>query len=217
MNIAVMTLTRDRLEYTQHCFETLERLAGCRYHHFVLDQGSTDGTQEWLRAKRYMAITLDENVGIHRGWNMILDKLPLGYDVVVTFDNDCEVLRRGTLFAAASVAATGRWIVSPRVEGLIHPPPVGDVVEVGSYKIGRFNALGGIFRAMPGPFAYNFRFDETAPIWGTDEATVGQAAALQGMGMGYLMDWNVNHYETTSGQRERYPSYFERKDQEYAA
>jgi GT2 family glycosyltransferase len=46
MNVAVLTLTRDRLPYTQHCFATLKENAGCDYDHIVLDQGSTDGTAE---------------------------------------------------------------------------------------------------------------------------------------------------------------------------
>ena len=45
MKFAVLTLTRDRLEYTQHCFETLRQNAGCDYDHYVLDQGSEDGTR----------------------------------------------------------------------------------------------------------------------------------------------------------------------------
>ena len=45
---AVLTLCRDRLAYTQHCFETLRDNAGCDFDHFVLDQGSMDGTDEWL-------------------------------------------------------------------------------------------------------------------------------------------------------------------------
>ncbi len=48
MRIAVLTLTRDRLDYTQHCFQTLQEFAGCDFDHYVLDQGSTDDTVDCL-------------------------------------------------------------------------------------------------------------------------------------------------------------------------
>jgi GT2 family glycosyltransferase len=68
VRIAVVTLTRDRLEYTKHCFETLRVNAGCDYDHFVLDQGSGDGTAEWLiRQDDLEVVPLAENVGICRG------------------------------------------------------------------------------------------------------------------------------------------------------
>jgi glycosyltransferase involved in cell wall biosynthesis len=54
MKIAIYTLTRDRLEYTQRSFAALDdqirnaRGLGARVHHLVIDNGSTDGTPQWL-------------------------------------------------------------------------------------------------------------------------------------------------------------------------
>jgi hypothetical protein len=76
--------------------------------------------------------------------------------------------------------------------------------------------MGGICRAAPAAFWKGFEFNEAMPIWGGDELQVGQQAAARGFGTGYLTAWHVNHFETTAGQRARYPAYFERKDQEYA-
>src|SRR5512134_1510981 len=106
MRVAVLTLTRDRLEYMQHCFASLRHNAGCDYDHFVLDQGSTDGTQRWLMNGVYAGLSLlHENIGISRGHNKLLDMIQVvgTYDVYVTFDNDCEVTMPGTLAAAARI------------------------------------------------------------------------------------------------------------------
>ena len=74
MNIAVLSLTRDRLPYTQHCFATLRENAGCEYDHYVLDQGSTDGTGDWLRDHMDIApVILMENIGINRALNLMLE------------------------------------------------------------------------------------------------------------------------------------------------
>jgi glycosyl transferase family 2 len=231
MDIAVLSLTRDRLAYTQHCFASLHKNAGCEFDHYVFDQGSTDGTREWL--EDYLVdVVLDEgsrkaniarcveNIGISRGNNKLLDwivELGVDYDVYVTFDNDCEVTMPGTLAVAAKVALEGRWIVSPVVRGLIHPPTPGPAVLVAGEPVGPFPALGGIFRVMPGEFARGFRFNEANPLWGGDEDNVGRTALAQGFGMGYLLNWHVNHYETSRGQWERYPTYQERKLQEIGA
>ncbi len=214
MKVAVLSLTRDRAEYTRHCFSTLYALAGIDFDHFVLDQASDDDTPDVLDSFGVDVIFGDENVGIHRGHNLLLDTVGSGYDVYVTFDNDCEVTMPGTLAAAAKIAKRGDWIVSPTVDGLNFPPQPGPSVAVDGEPVGPFGAIGGIFRCMPGWFADEFRFDETMPYWGGDEGTVGQAAQQRGVNMGYLLNWRVNHYETTRGQEARYPSYFSRKMQE---
>lgn len=217
MKVAVLSLTRDRLEYTQRSFASLRENAGCDYTHFVLDQGSDDDTDHWLEHYDAEVIWLKENVGIHRGMNLLLAHAGEGWDAYVTFDNDCEVTMPGTLATAARVAHEGNWIVSPTVRGLINTPAPGAVVEVAGEKIGSFYALGGIFRAMPGRFARDFRFNEQQPNWGGDENDVGKAAHERGYGMGYLLDWHVTHMDTTEGQWSRYPDYFERKTAEMIA
>src|SRR5690349_4481936 len=99
MKIAVLTLCRDRVEYTRTCFASLRANAGIDYDHFVLDQGSLDETWEYLSSiplkKR---IRLEENVGLCPGLNRLLEAgAAEGYDVVVRYDNDCEVPQPNTL------------------------------------------------------------------------------------------------------------------------
>ena len=215
MRVAVLSLCRDRLEYSRYCFTSLRENADIPFDHFVLDNGSQDGTPDWLLESGYFAgvILQRENIGISRGMNQLLEAaFEVGdYDVVATFDNDCEVTMPGTLAACAEVAARGEWVVSPRVEGLKYPPPYDAPVWYHGRRIAPFAQMGGIFRVMPGAFARSFRFNESNPLWGHDERDVGRACRKRGLGSGYLIDWHVNHYETTVGQEQRWPEYFRRK------
>src|SRR6187551_3209836 len=104
MRVAVLSLTRDRLEYTQHCFEKLREYAGCDFDHYILDQASTAVRQAGLWGKNSpepnfrWAQCVMENIGIHAGMNALIDRLHqresaggIEYDVIVKFDNDCEL------------------------------------------------------------------------------------------------------------------------------
>ena len=220
MRIAVLTLTRDRLAYTQHCFQTLQENAGCDYDHFVLDQASTDGTVDWLNEQDDLdVIFASENLGICPALNLLLEEScdPREYDVIVRFDNDCEVLQPDTLRVVSELAAKHHSVLSPRVLGLNNPPRIinagmrfGDL-DGRVYRIDETEILGGIFMAVPAMFftEIGFRYDDSNPVWGGDEAICAWWRA-QGGRCGYVPDFTVNHYLTTSGQHADIPAYFER-------
>lgn len=229
MRVAVLTLTRDRIAFTRHCFDRLRELAGCPFDHFVLDQGSTDETREWLDEQEYQGwldgvVYLPGNVGVSRGMNRLLDLAlsQAGYDVVVKFDNDCELTVDGTLAACAEVALAMNWIVSPHIQGLDSPPVVE--YEVGPadfwklrYRVGVPNIMGGIFMAAPASLYATYRHDDANPIWGMDDARIVDHWRALGNEVGYLLDYPANHYLTTQGQRETDPVYYARKEREFAA
>lgn len=211
-------MTRDRLPYTQHCFATLRSHAGCQFDWFVLDQGSTDGTVEWLDRQDDLGVTyLADNIGICRGLNHLLDTVcdPADYDVLVRFDNDCEVLTPNTLKTVCDVAVEHEAIVAPRVLGLNNPPASRCTVPLGEHLLDVTDILGGIFMAVPSVvFKRGFRYDERFPAWTGDEAVVPWWQQRGGVA-GYLHGFEVNHYLTTEGQKTNDPGYFKRKDREY--
>lgn len=212
MNVAVLTLTRDRMDYSRHCFRTLQELAGRDYDHFVLDQGSQDGTAEWLLGEDVTAVLLKQNIGICRGLNVLLDQLPRDYDVIVRFDNDCEVLQPDTLRIVSEVALAHEAIVAPRVLRLRYPPPVVSVTALDDYLLDETGILGGIFMAIPGSIfrEHGFRYDESMPPYTGDEAIVDWWRRRGGRA-GYLRGWSVNHYERVVEQEQHYPDYQQRK------
>lgn len=214
MRIAVLTLTRDRLAYTQHCFAKLAELAGCEYDHFVLDQASTDGTLEWLQSQYGRTWTVPENVGISSGMNLLLDMaLDVNdYDVVVKFDNDCELLTPNTLRdIAAVVHENPNLLLSPTIHGLRQPPATIMARQVDGHTIHFKNQIGGIFLAAPAALYADFRYAETNPTWGMDDVQVCRHWRSHGGWCGYLQGYDANHYETTAGQHARFPDYFAQK------
>lgn len=216
MRVAVLTLTRDRADYTRHCFNMLQENAGVPFDHYVLDQASDDETIDVLEEYDPEFVGFSTaNVGIHSGWNTLLDwSLEQDdYDVYVTFDNDCEMHQHGTLKAVCdAVHPDSGWIASPTVNGLQHPLAPADPELANGLRIGATPIVGGICRAIPGEFVRNgFRFNESQPLWGGDETWIAQQFPGR---VGWLLDWSVNHYKTTDGQQADKPDYFARKFQE---
>lgn len=210
--IAVLSLTRDRLNYTQHCFASLRENAGCEFDHYVLDQGSQDGTDLWLLGGRYRGLALlKKNIGCTRGWNHLLTLCdPKRYDAIVCFDNDCEVLTPDTLKVVAGLAAEHQQILAPRVLGLMYPPPTIAQFQLGEHTIDETTILGNIFMAIPAPLLHEFRWDERYAVWDGGES-ITQWWRDRGGRCGYVQGFEVNHYKTTLGQVEDIPWYFERR------
>lgn len=220
-SIAVLSVTRDRLAYTKHCFGVLKELAGCPYDHYVFDNGSKDGTQEWLHdnAGRFAwTILNDENIGVSRAMNALLEEAS-GYDVYVKFDNDLELTVGGTLKVAAQLVHDHpKWILSPKIEGLDSPPGTSQIIDLDGNRVGVLGQIGGIFMAVPGwVFNDGYRYDEGNPVWGMDDVTLGAWFKGKGGSLGYLMDMPANHYKTTRGQwaDEEQTAYYERKEREF--
>lgn len=219
MRIAVLTLTRDRLAYTQHCFEKLHQNAGCTFDHWVLDQGSQDETQEWLSvydaAAGVAVVRAEENLGIAAGMNYLLRAIDdeADYDVIVKFDNDCELTQPNTIRDVAQLAFEGGCILSPRILGLKQPPPVTRELRIGEEIIQDVPQIGGIFMAVPAWVYDDFRY--VGNEWGGgDDTELCAWFRRQGGTCGYVKRLEAWHYETTEGQEERYPAYFERKYRE---
>ena len=125
MRVAVLSLTMNRLGYTKHCFATLRANAGCDFDWFITDNGSQDGTVDWLLANTDATVTAyNENAGISPALNAMLDDIveAADYDVIVKVDNDCELLTPNTLRNVAELALTHDAILSPWIRGLRSTP-----------------------------------------------------------------------------------------------
>jgi GT2 family glycosyltransferase len=214
MRVAVLSLTRDRLAYTQHCFQALHDNAGCDFDHYVYDQGSGDGTVEWLR-DIYDPDTLvaaPDNIGISRGLNKLLAlTADVPYDVIVKFDNDCQPLTENVLRDCAQfVCDHPDWLISPRIEGLQGPPGTLEELDFPEGKVLRKGQIGGIFLAAHASVYETFRYDESNPVWGMDDVQISKHAP----NVGYLDAHVANHYLTTAGQWADMPDYWARKKAE---
>jgi len=221
MKVAIFSLTRDRLEYTQHCFATLRELAGHPYDHYVIDNGSEDGTQDWLedqagRHKLHHVEYLATNHGISVAWNIALDTISAGaYDLIINADNDCEVVTPSIVAHIVEVYESigpldREYVLSPRVEGINNQPHRTRVEGLGGHRLGLTGHVGGIFCVRPAALAH-YRYPEDLPLASGQDSHFSGWAHKQGAFVGYIEDLVVNHYETTNGQARRYPEYFLRK------
>ena len=226
VRIVVYTLTRDRLELTRRCLPLLHEKAGHRFAHVVLDNGSTDGTVEWLRSKYTMFSNIVyemENVGIARACNhlkeIVLSHSP---DLVIKMDNDCEVLSDEILKSISMLYEhmvdsrpftkfRSLPVLSPHVSGCRTRVKRIGAVETGGFRIGWTQIVGGLFHVVPVAVYKEYCHDETLPkAWGND-GHFCKWLRERGTAIGYIEDLHVAHYLTTDGQERMFPEYFERK------
>lgn len=120
MKICVYTMCRDRLPYTQRMLEQLPN-CGVEYDHVILDNGSTDGTKEWLKENDYEFIDSPVNLGLWKGIQTIMDYTDRfkGYDYVIKIDNDFEFPENDWLKKLIEVYERESFdVLSPFVEGV---------------------------------------------------------------------------------------------------
>lgn len=94
--ISIITRCHNRLEYTTQVINAVKNTVHSPYEHIIIDNGSTDGTQEWFRwmhintnwfpAVKYVRceVNLGDWGGMVAGLSFISDKSKY----VVQLDND---------------------------------------------------------------------------------------------------------------------------------
>lgn len=231
MKIAIYTLTRDRLDYTKHCFNSLRDKAGHQFDHFVIDNGSHDDTQEWIveeiRSGRLRSIIrLPENKGISVASNLALNRIcDLGYDLIIKMDNDCEVISENLLGQIVEIYEdilskpfNPSYVLSPRVEGINNQPARAAFESHGGRRIGLTGIIGGLFHIVPAKvykaYLEQGGYPEGLPKAHGQDDNFCHWVLSNGGKLGYIEGLIVNHYEGTDGQAKRYPDYFQRKFKE---
>lgn len=222
MRIAVYTLTRERLDYTRVAFQSLADNAGYDYDHFVVDNGSQDGTRDWLLSA-YDAtkiIISDHNLGISRASNIAIETIVSrgGYDLIIKLDNDCRVVTPNILARFVELYGSDReaaaYVLSPRVEGLNKQPKRHAHIYLAGQQIGLTPIVGGIFHVVPADIYRQYRYPDDLPLARGQDDHFCEWLRGHEYRKGYVEDLVVEHYETTDGQARRYPDYFVRKWQE---
>jgi len=236
MRIAVVTITRDRLEYTKRCFAALRQNARVPFSHYVIDNGSEDGTADWLEENRggfTLVRILPENRGIGVAWARgVRAALAAGDEAMVKLDNDGALVTHGALSVLAGLFRAfdrigEKWILSPRVEGIVHQPRRvrESLLEADGhdahqfdqgypFRIGETGMVGGLCLAAPADLYREYPWPTGLPkAQGWDSALCAWARA-HGWRTGYVEDLVVEHMDGTDAQARRYPSYHARKMRE---
>ena len=219
MRIAVYSLCRERLAFTKTCFASLREKAGVPFDHFCLDQGSRDGTADWLRNEYqpHHLTVFPENIGISRGSNLMLEQILRGnYDLICKFDNDCLVVSENLLGQMAEIFSdvgqlAPRYVLSPRVEGINNQPHRARFTMLAGRRVGLTAIVGGLFHCVPRGIYEQYRYPEDLPPGQFQDDFFCKWVRRHGGEVGYVEGLVVEHYRGTDQQAKDFPEYFERK------
>jgi len=217
--VAIFSLTMNRLEYTKKCFESLYKTAGYEFDHFIIDNGSKDGTAEWIKQNQvgFFLGENEENHGISKASNQALETIfnHGSYDIIVKVDNDCLFQTDGWLKQMVAIwEKNHRIALSPYVNGLRDNPGGAPRLHYGQLDntlLGLTNHLGGICVFADARAYKDWRWDEGDFLHGNQDLEFSQHLKQVGFQLGYLESHFVEHYEGTEGQEKRYPEYFKRR------
>jgi len=210
MKIGIFSITLNRLYYNWHCLNLLKDRAGMPFEHIVVDNGSQDGSFEWLTEEGFNVIRNEENKGITvasmQAYRWLLEKK---VDIIIKIDSDCEILTPGFLELIIKFFSKGAddYVISPIVGGIAQLPETKDKEVVNGFKVNRTGHIGGIFRAMK----MKTFTDVVNSCKGLGDKVLNVYFREKKLKIGYLPEMKVNHFETTKGQEKRYPTYFSKK------
>ena len=206
-HVAVFSLCWNRLYYTKHCFNTLWEKAGMDFDHFVVDNGSTDGTEEWLLENRHRfkgIIRNEKNLGMGNAIiQMVIVARKKGYDWFIISSNDIEILTDGFVEKMYKFweMTKGKYLFSPIISGITHTIKVFETKRIEDYNVDVVDVTGAVYMACSTSLLADYL--ALASIWRANNFC--RFAAGRGIKNLYLTDLKVMHYETTAGQVKRYP------------
>lgn len=227
--VAIFSLTYDRLEYTKTCFESLYKTAGYPFDHFIVDNGSTDGTVEWLGNEypklspgwMQMVYRHEVNKGISVASNKALDLIsqdPEPYDIIGKVDNDAFFLTEGWLKRMVELwERNHRLAMSCYVQGLRDNPGGAhreNYGQVAGELLGMTRHVGGICVFADAKAWKDFRHDEQMALHSVQDIEFSQHLRQSGFQCCYLENFFLEHFKGTEGQEKDYPDYFERRKAE---
>jgi len=205
-------------------FASLREKAGLPFDHFVVDNGSKDGSLDWIMdvSKPYWFQNFPNNVGISAGSNRALGAIlahAKPYDLIVKFDNDCLVKSANILGQFCEIFAdvkrfSSAFVLSPHVEGIINQPIRSRYTMLAGRRIGLTAIVGGLFHVVSPEIYRQYRYPLNLPLARGQDDHFCRWFKRHGGEVGYVEGLTVEHMEGTDGQARRYPEYFKRKWQE---
>lgn len=221
--VAIYTLTWERLDYTRECLATLYETAEYEFDHYIFDNGSKDGTVEYLKSlkpsqycKKVEVHYSEDNKGISIASNTIVDRIKeFDYQIVMKVDNDAYFKTSGWLKKMVEIwGKNNKLALSCYIEGLVDNPGGAPRVAYGliaNEVVGITHHLGGICHFVDARGYSDFRWDEDSTLHGVQDLEFSKHLAKNKYQMGYLENYFVEHKDGTSGQHAKYPEYFDRR------
>jgi GT2 family glycosyltransferase len=200
--VGIITITWNRLWYTYHCLKILEKKAGYPYKHIIIDNGSQDGTYEFLKEEGYNVIRNEINMGIVHAFYQGKKALGNDTEIIIKIDNDCEIVTDNLIYELVKFSKKNqRYIVSPVINGLNNRVQTVKEEKISGLTFLQKKMIGGIFFPHPN---IDFIPQETNNAKKLDDCVISPYYQEKGYKIGYIKEWQANHFETTNGQIERY-------------
>ena len=155
---AAITITYNRLAATKKTVKSFYAKTSVDFHLFI-DNGSTDGTQEWLLESGYQCRFFPENVGITKALKRGLAELG-DYDFILKLDNDIKVLTPDIInYMLSFYEKAGKKYVTAPIDTKLDPNYHPNIIWQGKllgYDVMKTSHVGGAFMLMPNQAAMTF-------------------------------------------------------------
>lgn len=192
MKVAAITITYNRLDLTKKTIESFYSKSKVDKHVFI-DNGSTDGTQEYLKS-RFDHIFLERNHGITDAFIIAAQNLS-EYDFILKLDNDIETVTGNIIERMLEFYKYPhtRYVVSPtdlNLDPNYAPHSFGRLMLNG-FNVNHVSHTGGAFQLIPQEICsklikeyYSFKQGDWA---------IGQFYRQNGYKPAYLTDLEMKH------------------------
>lgn len=218
MKTTVIIPNYNGVHFLEPCLDALAAQTVQDFEILVVDNGSTDGSQEWLKENRVPAILLPENTGFSGAVNAGIRAAKTPY--VILLNNDTEPLPGYVEALEKAMDASPRiFSVSPKMIQLYHKELMDDAGDMYSLigwayqrgvgqEVERYNRPCHIFSACAGAAIYRRQvfeeigyFDEMHFAY-LEDMDVGYRAKIAGYYNRYCPQAEVYHVGSgTSGSR----------------
>lgn len=192
--VTLMMVTYNRLDLTKRTLKSIQENTDIDYNLVIVDNGSTDGTQDFLSKEfepasncTYVELKFNEdNKGIAIGRNQALRMgVEMNTDWFCTIDNDVEVPKGWLKECIDIMKANPKYaMVGVNMEGVIYP-----TIELNGYKFqnkpqGNLGTACIVFQAkLQKMLGY---FNTEYGKYGEEDADYGMRARVCGFSLGYI-------------------------------
>jgi GT2 family glycosyltransferase len=195
-----MLTTFNRLSLTQRTFDNFFATTKSPYHLIITDNGSTDGTPEYLKSLKVNEFCLSydihlnaENLGIARGRNRglkIAEKYNAEY--LCTMDPDVELPDDWLGKCIDIIGSNPNFVIGVNFEDTTYPPIT---INNKTFQLKARGNLGSALmvfkKELHNKIGY-FYTDWPKPRYAHEDADAGQRMRLAGYKLGYLLENGVH-------------------------
>lgn len=197
-----MMCTYNRLDLTKRMLESFFKNTTSPYRLIIVDNGSTDGTQEWLNTVQSQTSSPchvhlnDVNKGIAVGRNqglLLADKYGLNDEYLATIDNDIELPPNWLEDCTALIADNKKIAIGINFEKNTYPMVTRNAKKFQLKPIGNLGTACSVFhRELHDQIGF---FTTEYGLYGEEDADFYFRARLVGWEMGYLENNGIHFGE----------------------